>query len=137
MSRAPYLLIMLLMAGAGSAAQQPKNILDRYAAESKASATGFVGFDTRAGERFFKEPHGDWSCSTCHTQDPMGPGRHVVTSKAIAPLAPSTNPERFTDAGKTEKWFRRNCKDVLKRACTPLEKGNVLAYLLSLQQVQP
>ncbi len=131
------LIILLLIAGNGSAAQQPDDILARYANESKASATGFVGFDAQTGERFFQEPHGDWSCATCHTNNPMGPGRHAVTSKAIAPLAPSANPERFTDARKTEKWFRRNCNDVLKRACTPREKGDVLAYLLSLQQVKP
>jgi hypothetical protein len=29
-----------------------------------------------------------------------------------------------------EKWFKRNCNDVLARACTPAEKADVLAYLL-------
>ena len=52
------------------------------------------------------------------------------TGKAIAPLAPAANAERFADAGKVEKWFRRNCNDVLGRACTPSEKADVLAYLL-------
>ena len=33
---------------------------------------------------------------------------------------------------KVEKWFARNCNDVLGRACTPVEKGDVLAWLLSL-----
>ncbi|MDE2586182.1 MAG: DUF1924 domain-containing protein, partial [Betaproteobacteria bacterium] len=27
--------------------------------------------------------------------------------------------------------FRRNCKDVLSRACSAEEKGDVLAYLLA------
>jgi hypothetical protein len=54
----------------------------------------------------------------------------VKTGKAIAPLAPAANAERFTDAGKAEKWFRRNCNDVLGRACTASEKADVLAYLL-------
>jgi hypothetical protein len=29
-----------------------------------------------------------------------------------------------------EKWFRRNCNDVLGRTCTPSEKADVMAYLL-------
>ena len=53
-----------------------------------------------------------------------------VIAKAIAPLAPSANAERFADAAKVEKWFRRNCNDVLGRTCTPSEKADVMAYLL-------
>ena len=56
-----------------------------------------------------------------------------VTGKAIAPLAPGASPARFTDPAKVEKSFTRNCNDVLKRTCTPAEKGDVLAYLMSLK----
>ena len=59
-------------------------------------------------------------------------GKHVKTGKEIAPLAPAANPQRFADAAKAEKWFNRNCNDVLGRACTASEKGDVLAYLMSL-----
>lgn len=59
-------------------------------------------------------------------------GKHSVTGKPIDPLAPAANPERFTNPAKVEKWFKRNCKDVLKRECTPQEKGDVLTYLLSI-----
>ena len=31
-------------------------------------------------------------------------------------LAPAFEPRRFTDAAKVEKWFGRNCNDVLGRA---------------------
>jgi hypothetical protein len=31
------------------------------------------------------------------------------------PLAPAFNPARFTNATKVEKWFGRNCKDVVGR----------------------
>ena len=48
-------------------------------------------------------------------------------------MAPAVNPERFTDAAKTEKWFRRNCNDVAGRECTPAEKADVLAWLLTLK----
>jgi hypothetical protein len=33
-----------------------------------------------------------------------------------------------------EKWFKRNCGDVLGRVCTPAEKGDVIAYLNSLKR---
>ena len=46
-------------------------------------------------------------------------------------MAASANPKRFTDAIEVEKWFKRNCGDVLGRECTAIEKGDVLAYLLS------
>jgi len=39
---------------------------------------------------------------------------------------------RFTDPSKVEKWFKHNCGDVLGRACTAQEKGDVLAFLRSL-----
>lgn len=32
----------------------------------------------------------------------------------------------------SDKWFKRNCNDVLGRQCTPAERADVLAYLLSL-----
>ncbi len=49
-------------------------------------------------------------------------------------MAPAANPERLTDTAKMEKWFKRNCGDVLGRACTPSEKGDVIAYLTSLKR---
>lgn len=51
----------------------------------------------------------------------------------IAALAPRFNPERFTDNAKTEKWFRRNCNDVVGRECSAAEKADVLAWLLTLK----
>jgi hypothetical protein len=47
---------------------------------------------------------------------PKAHGRHATTSKDILPMAPMANAERFTDAVKVEKWFKRNCSDVPKRA---------------------
>jgi hypothetical protein len=48
-------------------------------------------------------------------------------------MAPAANAERFTDTAKVEKWFKRNCNDVLDRACTPQEKGDVITYLLTVK----
>ena len=75
----------------------------------------------------------DWSCATCHTRNPTHPGKHIKTNKLIPPMAPAINPERFTDRAKIDKWFKRNCNDVLGRTCSAQEKGDVLTYLMSLK----
>ncbi len=96
-------------------------------------AAGAAG-DPSRGQAFFTANHGaEWTCSSCHTAVPTVPGKHATTGKAITAMAPAVNKERFTDSAKTEKWFRRNCKDVVGRECTPQEKADVLAWLLSLK----
>jgi len=126
------LILMALLAGPPALAEQPKDFLDLYTAEARSSDPGFTGFDADRGGRFFRSRHqSDWSCSTCHTENPVNVGQHAVTGKSIRPLAPPADPERFTRREKVDKWFRRNCNDVLKRACTPLEKGDVLTYLMA------
>ncbi|MDP1888590.1 MULTISPECIES: DUF1924 domain-containing protein [Comamonadaceae] len=86
------------------------------------------------GQLFFNNRHGaEWSCASCHGTPPTRQGEHASTAKPIAPLAPAFNAKAFTDAAKADKWFRRNCKDVLSRECSAAEKADVMAYLLSLQ----
>lgn len=86
------------------------------------------------GQAFFEGRHGgDLSCSSCHGMPPTGPGKHASTGKPIDPLAPAFNPARFTDTAKVDKWFTRNCKDVLTRECSASEKADVLAWLASLK----
>ena len=69
------------------------------------------------------------SCATCHTDNLKTSGKHARTGKAIEPLAPSVNAKRLTDAKEIEKWFGRNCKWTIGRACTAQEKGDFLSYL--------
>jgi hypothetical protein len=86
------------------------------------------------GQAFFTAKHGkEWSCASCHGQPPTAKGKHASTGKVIEPLAPAANAAAFTDAAKVDKWFRRNCKDVLARECSAAEKADVLAYLISLK----
>ena len=86
------------------------------------------------GRVFFTSRHGgEWSCASCHGNPPSTPARHASTGKTIAPLAPAFNPERFTDTAKVDKWFRRNCKDVLSRECSAAEKADMLAWLVQLK----
>jgi hypothetical protein len=112
----------------------PADLQKTYEAASGGSEPSFGGFSARRGEQFFKSTHGaEWSCSSCHTENPKADGKHAKTGKMIAPLAPAANPERFTDAVKVEKWFKRNCNDVVGRLCSAREKGDVIAFLLSLK----
>lgn len=72
------------------------------------------------------------SCTTCHTSNPASIGKTPV-GKAIEPLSPGANKERFTDPKKVEKWFKRNCEWVLERECTAKEKGDFITYMMSLK----
>jgi hypothetical protein len=125
-------LLGLALAG-GAAAETPTDIQRALETSARAGNPGFAGFSAQRGAAFFKTAHGkEWSCASCHSQNPMTAGHHAKTDKPIAALAPAANAERFTRPDKVEKWFRRNCNDVLGRACTTTEKGDVLAWLMSL-----
>jgi len=108
-------------------------ILDSYRAMAKLENATFKDFSAAVGQKFYNAKTGEWSCSSCHTDSPKAPGKHAKTGKEIQPLAPSVNAKRFTDAANVEKWFKRNCNDVLSRACTAQEKGDFTAYVLSVQ----
>ena len=124
----------LALAAASAPAAMPAEIQKGFEADARQGAPGFAGFSAQRGEQFFKSRHGsDWTCASCHSESPGGPGRHAKTGKNITALAPAANPQRFTDPASVEKWFRRNCNDVLGRVCTAQEKGDVLQYLLSLK----
>jgi cytochrome c553 len=122
-----------LLAMAGSALTvQPAHALTP--AEQLSAYTAQAGAPAQAarGQKFFNSRQGkDWSCASCHGASPTGPGKHASTGKLIAPLAPRFNSERFTDSAKTEKWFRRNCHDVVCRECSAAEKADVLAWLMT------
>jgi uncharacterized protein DUF1924 len=98
------------------------------------SQAGGRDFNPDRGKDFWlKERIGEggepMNCATCHGSDLRKQGRHNKSGKAIPPMAPSVNKDRYTDVEKVEKWFLRNCKQVMKRECTPQEKGDVLRYL--------
>ena len=98
------------------------------------SAQAGVPGNAQKGQTFFNTRHGgEWSCASCHGNPPIKPGQHASTGKDIAPLAPAANAQAFTSTARVDKWFRRNCKDVLGRECSAPEKADVLAYLVSLK----
>lgn len=129
LSRAAVAAMFVLAAAQAHAGDTtPAAELARF--EQEAGRAG----DAAAGQRLFTQRHGgEWSCSSCHGEPPTRPGRHASTGKAIPPLAPAANPDALTERAKVDKWLRRNCGDVLGRACTAAEKADVLAYLTRLR----
>lgn len=128
--------ILLLALAAGSAtAAAPDELLRGYVAEARQANPAFAPSADR-GEAFFRQERatesGRAACAGCHGDDPRKEGQ-TRARKAIAPLAPTANPERLTDAAKAEKWFGRNCKDVVGRTCTAAEKADFAAWLISLR----
>ena len=109
-------------------------ILDSYKAQAKTENAAFKDFSAEAGKKLYTtQGPNQLSCASCHGDSPKNVGKHAKTNKAIDPLAPSVNAQRFTDAAKVEKWFKRNCNDALARACTTQEKGDFMAYVLAVK----
>lgn len=126
------LFLVLLGAGTVAAAATPRQLMEAYAAEALRLAPGFQPSGERGAAlyaRRFGMSEKMPACTTCHTEAPAQAGRHAVTGKAIKPLAPRAEAARFTDAAKTEKWFRRNCSEVIGRECTAAEKADFILFL--------
>ena len=115
-------------------AETPAAMAERYAQRVAQEQPGFTP-DPARGEAFYRKNHGVSAdmpgCHACHGADPRQSGKHVVTGKTIAPMAVSANPERFTNEAKIEKWFRRNCKEVVAT------NGTATRLLLSLRSSAP
>jgi cytochrome c peroxidase len=110
-----------------------KAVVDSYVSAAKVDP-GFTAPSTERGRIFFYATHSGGkpdtsSCTACHSTDLTRTGQ-TKAGKTIEPMAASKSPTRYTDAGNVEKWFRRNCADVLGRECTPAEKADVLSFLL-------
>ena len=129
--------ICLLLASMAGHAETPQQIGQSYATEAAARQPGFAP-SAKRGEALFRERFANNdkmpACTSCHTDSPLNPGQHAVTGKAIRPLAVAANGERLSEPAKVEKWFARNCKEVLGRTCTPAEKADFVAYMGGARQ---
>lgn len=128
------LLAALLLPLASSAASRDE-LLAQYALSARAASPAFSGFSAARGEKLHVTKFAGGkvetpACTSCHADSPRSVGR-TPSGKSIEALAVSLNPARYTDPAKVEKWFKRNCQDVLGRECTPLEKGDWLNYMIS------
>lgn len=122
-----------------------KKLLVTYAEKAKQEVKEEKGrgtvsdkpFTAEAGRQFYLVRRtwqsGDFTCSGCHTEDPRKEGKHITTKMPIKPLAPVANPERFTDIQKVEANFTAHCMDLHERDCRAHEKGNLIAYLMSVK----
>ena len=121
-------VLLTLAPGAHAGDTTPAQLLSHWTAQAGGQA------DAARGQAFFTRRHGsEWSCSSCHGNPPTAAGKHASTGKPIPPLAPAFNPQALTDTARVDKWFRRNCKDVVARECSATEKADVLAYLVRLK----
>ena len=122
------IVLLLLVSSANLAfATTPQELITGYEAKSGKALSS-------RGEQFFNAKHGnEWSCATCHEAPPNHDTKHIVTGKVIKALSPLTNPTRFSDLAKVEKWFKRNCNDVLGRECSAQEKADVLSWLITIK----
>lgn len=130
----PPCLLALIVFPLMAVAAPRDDILSQYAATAKAASPSFAGFSAKRGEtlhlsKFNGGKPDTPSCTTCHGESPRSAGR-TPAGKSIDPVAVSVSPARYTDPAKVEKWFRRNCNEVLGRECTALEKGDWLTYVI-------
>jgi cytochrome c553 len=122
------LLTMAAMLWSQVQAATPAELLAGYSTQAGTAASA------QRGEQLFNATHGkEWSCTSCHGTAPTQGGKHASTGKPIGALAPSANAQRFSDTAKVEKWFRRNCNDVLGRECSATEKADVMSWLIGLK----
>lgn len=129
-----FLLLPALTLAAAAARAEPRRdaILADLLAQARKDDARFAAFSAERGAALYRSTHqgkeGPTACATCHGVAPTGNGQTRL-GKAIEPMAVSKNPARFTDAENVEKWFKRNCGEVLGRACTAAEKGDFITYL--------
>jgi cytochrome c553 len=123
------LIALLALLPALAQADAVEGLLEGYREQGAEAFSAVAGATQWRQPYRAKEGQGERSCTTCHGTDLTQTGKHAKTGKRIEPLAPSVNPQRLSDRAKIEKWFKRNCKWTLGRACTPQEKGDFLSFL--------
>ena len=110
-----------------------EDLLAQYASAAKAADPTFAGFSAARGKTLHTQTFTGGkpdtpSCTSCHGTDPRAAGRNA-TGRAIDPVALSAAPTRYTDPAKVEKWFKRNCTEVMGRECSAKEKGDWLSFM--------
>lgn len=132
MRKVSILTVAVSLSMATLAAGSTATLLAGYQAKAATENPAFKGFSAERGQAFYSREHVNpegraSSCASCHLK-PSGPGR-TRANKVLQPLSPVTNPARLQDSATVEKWFLRNCSDVLQRECTAQEKGDFITFL--------
>ena len=153
------LLVFCYLITGSAGATEPEDFLHAYAQQARQVDAEFAGFSAERGRAFYFQIHklGDGSalsCASCHHADPRkatvahqdqipcrachvtlhgsSAGRTAV-KRQVQPFAPSEYPDRFTNEWKVEAWFGWNCKLLLRRECTPVEKGDLITWLMTIE----
>lgn len=131
-ARKTFITLLFLVSANSVFAETPASLVSEYAVEAAKTAPGFTP-SAKRGQSFFTHEWGVSqkmsNCTTCHGKNIKADGKHVVTEKRIAPFSPAANPERFTSSAKVEKWFKRNCTEVVGRECTAAEKADFILFI--------
>lgn len=140
MKRFNMMLVALLSMVAVSAYADPagaKKLEEKYTAIAKSVNPEFKGGSALEGRLFFnrkvKHDNHEVACASCHTSNPADEGKNIVTGKAIKPLSPHLNQDRFNDIDKVEENFTKHCNDIIGTDCTAAEKANFIAFLLTAE----
>ena len=125
--------VVIVLSSTSQAGVREDQLAD-YATAAKAQTPGFAGLSAERGktlhtQNFTGGKPDTPACTSCHGKDTRGAGR-APSGKTIDAMAASVTPARYTDPAKVEKWFKRNCTEVLGRVCTPQEKGDWLTFML-------
>ncbi len=126
-------IAMLSFSAAGYAGPR-EDQLAHYASAAKSANPAFAGFSADRGKTLHTQAFAGGkpdtpACTSCHGKDTRAPGRNLA-GKTIDPMAISVAPSRYNDPAKVEKWFKRNCNEVLGRECNAQEKGDWLSFML-------
>lgn len=157
--RIVLMLISTLIAQTATASE-PEDFLAAYSDQARQADPAFEKFSAERGKTFYFRKHkiddgSELSCATCHNADPRkkilahidqipcrachvtlhkGAEGRTAIKREIGPLAPLANPNRFTNEWQVEFWFNWNCELLLNRACTPLEKGDFITWLMTIEE---
>jgi len=76
-----FFVLGLMLTAQSAFAETPESVLASIKSEAS-GAPGFQGFFSSARETFFKAKHGgEWSCSSCHTDNLTAQGKHAKTGR--------------------------------------------------------
>jgi Domain of unknown function (DUF1924) len=110
-------------------------LVTKYAVKAKKEDPNAT-FSALDGREFYlarrSTGESDVSCFSCHSDNPAKEGKHIRTHQSIKPLAPTTNPERFTDIGKIERNLVKHCVDLYGKDCSAKQKTDFFMYLISV-----
>jgi len=128
------LLVPIARDGIAAVVNGRQMLLGRLADEAKRQNPGFAGFSAERGRSFYLAKHAEGgntpSCASCHGASPRSEGR-TPAGRSIDPMAVSLSPQRFNNPVRVERWFSRECDQVLGRACTATEKGDFITFMSS------